>query len=427
VAGGDAPVDEAGRKALLVHAQRLAAQGLRVLLVAQGQATVDINDPQGLTAQGFVGIGDPLRTTVKPAVQRCQQAGVRVIMLTGDHPATARSIARDAGLLSGEHGDVFMGSDLADLENGELDARMERAAVIARATPLDKLRIIESLRRRGHVVAMTGDGVNDAPALRLADVGIAMGHTGTEVARQAADVVLANDDFATLVESLVEGRGFWKNMRRAMGLLLGGNLGELGLIVGASLLGQGSPLNTRQILAVNLITDALPAFAVVIQQPNHRDLKGLAREGPISLDDALRLDVIRRAVTTALPSLGAYMASRYVSPAHQHSTVAFGSIIATQLAQTLDLGRADGRLSVPVCWAVLSSAGLLGSCLLFRAPRNALRLALPTPASLVSISLASAVSSALGRHLLPDGHGLRRFDHRVNETRFRDGLEPSHR
>ncbi len=232
-------------------------------------------------------------------------------------------------------------------------------SVIARATPLDKLRIVESLRRRGHVVAMTGDGVNDAPALRLADVGVAMGKSGTEVARQAADVVLLDDDFAALVEALVEGRGFWGNMRNALGLLLGGNAGELGLIVGGSLLGFGPPLTPVQILLVNLITDALPCVAVVLQRPQHRNLAGLAREGLSALDTSIRMDVIRRGIATTLPSLAAYALMRGVAGPELASAVGFTSVVTTQLAQTIDMGRVEGTLSGSVAAAVAGSMALL--------------------------------------------------------------------
>ena len=176
----DSPLDEAGRQALLDRARSLADRGLRVLMVAEGSPDVPLEDPGYLVALGFVSISDPLRPSVPAAVQRCREAGVRLVMITGDHPATARAIAREAGILD-EDGEILTGGELAELPEDELDRRLERAPVIARATPLDKLRIIEGLRRRGHVVAMTGDGVNDAPALRLADVGVAMGRGGTEV------------------------------------------------------------------------------------------------------------------------------------------------------------------------------------------------------------------------------------------------------
>jgi cation-transporting P-type ATPase I len=208
-------------------------------------------------------------------------------MITGDHPATARAIARDAGLLDTK-GEVLTGPEILELSNGELDSRLEQATVIARATPLDKLRIIESLQRNGHVIAMTGDGVNDAPALGLADVGVAMGHAGTGVARQASDLVLVDDEFSTMVEALVEGRSYWRNIRRALGLLRGGNLGELGPVVGASVLTPNYPLTARQILALNVITDLLPATAVALQQPESRSLAGLNREGQAALGKPLR-------------------------------------------------------------------------------------------------------------------------------------------
>ncbi len=401
--GADQPLDDAGRQVLLERAHALSARGLRILMIADGPPDTSVDDPQGLRALGFIGISDPLRPGVADAVRRCREAGVRVVMITGDHPATARTIAREAGLLDG--GEILTGTELGELDNEELDRRMENATVIARATPLDKLRIIESLRRRGHTVAMTGDGVNDAPALRLADVGVAMGRGGTEVARHAADVVLADDDFDTLVEALVEGRGFWRNMRRALGLLLGGNLGELGLIVGTTALGFDSPLNTRQILAVNLITDALPALSVVLQQPEHRNLATLAREGTTALDDALRRDVFRRGTATTLPALAAYLVSRSNSTPAQAGAVAFGTIVATQLAQTLDAGWSEGNLNLPVLGAVGGSVAFLVSTLTLSPMRALLGLAMPTAAGWSLIGGGAVAAVTLSR-ILAAGSGL---------------------
>jgi len=395
--GVETRLDEAGRQALRERAEDLAGRGLRVLMVAEGGARTPVDDPRGLVALGFVGISDPLRPDVPAAVRRCQEAGVRVIMLTGDSPATARAIADQAGLLDG--GDVLTGADIAELQNGDLDRRLERVAVIARVTPLDKLRIVESLQRHGHTVAMTGDGVNDAPALRLADVGVAMGRGGTEVARQAADVVLADDDFATLVEALVEGRSFWRNIRRALGLLLGGNLGELGLVVGASVLGLASPLVTRQILAVNLITDALPALAVALQRPADRNLAGLAREGEGALDKPLRDDVLRRGVATAAPALAAYLVALGTGGLPQVRAVAFASIVTTQLAQTLDAGRTGDGLTRPVVAAVAASGGLLVAALTVPGLRDLLLLAAPTPLGWALIGAGAPAAVLLSRLL----------------------------
>jgi calcium-translocating P-type ATPase len=404
----DQPLEEAGRQALLEQADRLSARGLRILMVVDGSPETSVSDPQGLRALGFVGISDPIRATVPDAVRRCQAAGVRVVMITGDHPATARAIARESGLLTSAEngeGDILTGDELAALDDGQLDQRLEQATVIARATPLDKLRIIEGLRQRGHTVAMTGDGVNDAPALRLADVGVAMGRGGTEVARQAADVVLADDDFATLVEALVEGRSFWRNMRRALGLLLGGNLGELGLIVGTTALGFTSPLNTRQILAVNLITDALPALSVVLQQPEHRNLAALAREGIATLNAPLRRDVFRRGTATALPALAAYILARGSSTPPQAGAVAFGTVVGTQLAQTLDAGWSEGTLNPTVLGAVGGSAAFLLATLTLRPLRDLLGLAAPTPAGWALLGTGTVAAVALNRLLAVAGSG----------------------
>ncbi|MBV9310411.1 MAG: cation-transporting P-type ATPase, partial [Solirubrobacterales bacterium] len=394
--GSDEPLAAAARDQLLREAEKLSGDGLRVLMVASGPET-KADDPDDLIALGFVGISDPLRPGVSAAVRRCEAAGVRVLMLTGDHPATAIAIANEAGL-NGSGNGVLTGDEVASLKDDQLDRRLEDARVVARISPLDKLRIVEALQRRGHVVAMTGDGVNDAPALRLADVGVAMGQSGTDVAREAADVVLADDEFRTLVETFVEGRGFWHNIRRALALLLGGNLGELGLMIAAAVSGLPAPLTTRQVLAVNLVTDVLPALSVAIQEPEHRNLAGLAREGTAALDAPLRQSVLRRGVATAVPSFVAYLLARGSEPASRRG-VAFTSVVTGQLAQTLDVGRAEGRLSPEVLGAVAGSLAFVGAAVAFGPFQQFLGLALPGPFGLALCLAATLSSVAMSRIL----------------------------
>jgi calcium-translocating P-type ATPase len=398
----DEPLDSDGRARLLDRAAALAGQGLRILLVAEAAGDVSLEDPRGLTAVGFVGISDPLREGVAAAVRRCREAGVRVVMLTGDHPATAKAIAREAGLPADEDR-MLLGTEVASLDDDVLGERLERATIIARTTPLDKLRIVEVLRDVGHVVAMTGDGVNDAPALRLADVGVAMGRAGTEVARQAADLVLIDDDFSTLAEALVEGRGFWHNMRGAIGLLLGGNAGEVGLMTAAAVTGLTSPLTTRQVLTVNLITDVLPAASVAVQPPEHRNLAELSREGGAALDAPLRADIIRRGFATGAPSFGAFLlAARTMGPAAGRN-VAYLSIVGTQLAQTVEVGQAESRLNGSVLGAVAGSVAFVAMTLAVPGLRNFLGLSAPTAPGLLLAAGASALGVAVGR-AVPVGH-----------------------
>jgi len=397
---GERELDEAGRERLLARAAGLAGRGLRVLMVAEGATQTPVEDPRGLVALGFLSIRDPLRPGVPEAMDRCREAGVRVVMLTGDHPQTARAIAREAGLLNGGTGEMLTGEEVSGLDDAELDERLEGTAVVARITPLDKLRIVESLKRRGHTVAMTGDGVNDAPALRLADVGVAMGRGGTEVARQAADVVLADDDFPTLVEALVEGRSFWRNIRRALGLLLGGNLGELGLMVGASALSPQAPLTSRQILAVNLVSDVLPALAVAFQRPEHRNLAALAREGESALEKPLRNDAVRRGIATSAPSLAAYLGALGALGLPRAGSVAFASVVSTQLAQTLAMGRnVENGYSRSVLGAVAGSSALLVGALTVPPLRAFLGLASPTPLGWGLIGAATLTAVPLNRLL----------------------------
>ncbi|HEY6760696.1 MAG TPA: HAD-IC family P-type ATPase [Baekduia sp.] len=389
-ATGDTPIDATGRGELLARAEALAGQGLRVLLVAEGGAATTSEAPEDLTALGFIGISDPLRRGVREAIRRCRAAGVRVVMLTGDHPATAMAIGR-AAELPATRDRVLTGAEIAALDDDALGDRLQTVTIVARITPLDKLRIVEVLRSRGHVVAMTGDGVNDAPALRLADVGVAMGRGGTQVAREAADLVLTDDNFATLAEALVEGRGFWSNLRRSLGLLFGGNAGEVGLMAAAGIVGLPSALTTRQVLTVNVLTDVLPAMSVAMQAPDHRNLATLAREGGAALDAPLRADIIRRGIATAVPSFAAYLAASRRAGVPAARSVAFASIVSTQLIQTVDLGWSERRLSPQVMAAVVASLGVLAAALAIPGARAFLGFG---PIGLSGVLLAGGASLA---------------------------------
>jgi calcium-translocating P-type ATPase len=400
--GSSRRLDQSGRADLLQRAEGLASLGLRVLMVADGDPGVAVEDPRGLTARGFVGISDPVRDGAADAVRRCQEAGIRTIMLTGDHPATAKKIAADLGLPLGARA-VLTGEQIENVANGTLDELLEGASVVARITPIDKLRIVECLQRAGHAVAMTGDGVNDAPALRLADVGVAMGAGGTEVARQAADLVLADDRFETLTEALLEGRSLWRNLHEALGLLLGGNLGEVAMMAGAAVLGRGTVLRARQILAINLITDVLPAVAVAVQPPRERELRRITREREESFDQQLIGSIIRRGIATAAPALMAVLAAPMLGG--QAGTVAFGALIATQLAQTVQSGRVRDTLSAPVIAAVAASSSVLGVSLLVPPVRAFLQLPPPATASLLLIAGTAPAAIALAS-LLSDSSVL---------------------
>ena len=233
-----APSCTAGLTGAHEAAIQLAARGLRVLAVAVGDA------PDALVLRGLIGVADPPRPEAIEAVAAARAAGIRTVMITGDHPATAQVIARELGILR-------PGDSAAEL-------------VHARATPEDKLRIVRAWKARGAIVAMTGDGVNDAPALREAHVGVAMGRTGTEVTREVADIVLADDNFASIVAAIREGRGIFDNIRKALVYLLSGNVAELAVMLIASLAGLPLPLLPLQLLWINLVTDGLPALALVM-------------------------------------------------------------------------------------------------------------------------------------------------------------------
>ena len=245
----------------------MSSDALRVLAVAYkelvempAEITPDTLE-NGLTFMGLVGMIDPPRPEAKDAVKVCRQAGIKPVMITGDHVVTASAIAKELGIL--EKGDrAITGAELDAMTDSELDAQVEKISVYARVSPENKIRIVKAWQRKGQVVSMTGDGVNDAPTLKAADIGCAMGITGTDVAKGAADMTLTDDNFATIVDAVREGRGIYANIRKVVGFLLGTNIGEVVTVFVAMLLWHKTPLLSMQLLWINLVTDSLPAIAL---------------------------------------------------------------------------------------------------------------------------------------------------------------------
>jgi Ca2+-transporting ATPase len=266
---GDEPLTASSRASILGRAQDMADRALRVLAVSERQGASIDNAEKEMTFLGLFGMIDPPRPEAMEAIETCRQAGIRPVMITGDHPATARAIARELGLL--REGRIVTGADLDAMSDESLERDIESFDVYARVSPEHKLRVVSALQNRGHVVAMTGDGVNDAPALKKADIGVAMGITGTDVAKKAAAMTLADDNFASIVAAVREGRAIFDNIKKYLMYLLSSNIGEIGLIAATMIAGFPLPLTAVQILYVNLATDGLPALALAVD-PHEPDL-----------------------------------------------------------------------------------------------------------------------------------------------------------
>lgn len=299
--------DEFGQQAL-----RVLSVGYRVV-----PATVDLSDPnwedltQDLTFAGLVGIIDPPRPEVIPAIREAKQAGIKPVMITGDHMVTAAAIAQEIGILTpGQR--VLSGDDLRQMTDAELTQQIQDIAVYARVSPADKIRIVQAWQATGKTVAMTGDGVNDAPALKAADVGIAMGITGTEVSKGAADMILTDDNFATIMAAVREGRTVYQNILKAVEFLVGVNFAQIFLMVGAVVMGWGAPLLAEQLLLINVLADGIPGF-YISREPGER---AAMEQPPIANSESLlarglggRLAL--RAATFTVLSLGIYAIGRF--------------------------------------------------------------------------------------------------------------------
>ena len=271
---GTVMLDPAAREQLLAIAHGLAAQALRVLAIATRECKGVDDELAELVFLGFAGMSDPPRAEAREALARAAEAGIRVVMITGDHPLTARAVAEELGLPGAQS--VLQGTVLDTLDDAAFARAVRETAVFARVSPAHKLRIAQAWQAAGCIVAMTGDGVNDAPALKQADIGIAMGLSGTDVSREAAAMTLTDDNFASIVAAVEEGRGVFDNIRKYLMYLLSSNIGEIGLMAAATLAGLPLPLAAVQILYVNLATDGLPAMALAVDPPE----PGLMRRPP---------------------------------------------------------------------------------------------------------------------------------------------------
>lgn len=276
-------IDQSERRKLDKINESMTSSALRVLAVAYKETGKnDRNYEKGLTFAGFIGMIDPPREEVAQAVEDCKKAGIKVVMITGDHALTARAIAEKTGIY--KDGDlIFDGGQLETMNQTQLDDKLEKISVFARVSPEHKLKIVNAYKRKGKTVAMTGDGVNDAPALKAADIGCAMGQNGTDVAKGASDMIITDDNFATIVSAVKEGRIIYNNIRKSVHFLISSNIGEILTIFTAMIFGWSTPLLPIHLLWVNLITDSLPAIALGLDRPE----ENVMENPPVSSNKSL--------------------------------------------------------------------------------------------------------------------------------------------
>lgn len=369
---GVVPLTEETRTRLLSINSQLASQGQRVLALAIRQWTEILANPlpqtteQDLTFVGFFAMQDPPRPEAKEAVAVSRRAGIRTVMITGDHQETALAIARELGIWQQGDG-ALTGAQLKQIDEEQLKEAVDHTTVYARVSPEDKLRIVAALKEHNHVVAMTGDGVNDAPALKRADIGTAMGITGTEVAKEASDMVLLDDNFATIVSAVEEGRTIYANIRKSIQYLLSCNAGEIVAIFSAILLGLGSPLTPIQILWLNLVTDGPPALALGLEPPE----KGVMDLPPRKPNEGvfaggMGTKILWQGALLGLLSLASYwLALSWGRTLEEAHTMAFVTMAMSQLVHSFNVRSMDQSLFAlglgtnrSLVYAFLASASL---------------------------------------------------------------------
>ncbi len=364
---GEQPLDEPARSGLEAENAALAGHALRVLAVAEKSIPASTFDPAGdlmahareITVTGLIGIIDPPRPEAREAIALCGRAGIAVKMITGDHRITAAAIARELGL----DGEVVEGRELTAMSPQDLSARIDRIAVFARVAPEHKVRIVQSLRAAGHVTAMTGDGVNDAPALKNADIGVAMGITGTEVTKEAATMVLTDDNFATIVNAVREGRAIYDNIVKFVRFQLSTNMGAIQAVLGASLLGWPAPFTPIQILWVNIIMDGPPAMSLGVEPARPGVMEDPPRRPDARILTPARFGrLLLYGITMAAGTLGLYHWARPEGEARA-LTLAFTVFVLFQIFNVFNARAEHGSAFNPNTlrngWLWLSLAGVL--------------------------------------------------------------------
>lgn len=381
---GQVPFDDRRKSMARMVNGEMAAQALRVVAVAfrQWSEKPPLTEEaleRNLVFAGMVGMVDPPRPEVKEAVHLCRQAGIRPVMITGDHVLTAEAIGRELGIY--QKGDCAVtGAELDKMSDKELETAAETCTVFARVAPEHKVRIVQAFQKRGNVVAMTGDGVNDAPALKTADIGCAMGKSGTEVAKGASDLILTDDNFATIVEAVREGRGIYDNIRKAVHFLLSSNIGEILTIFVAMLLGWAAPLLPIQLLWVNLVTDSLPAIALGMEPAEENIMERPPRKNTGSLfGDGLGGRILLEGVMIGVLALLAFgIGHVYFDQENGYAvgrTMAFAVLSLSQLVHAFNM-RGEGSLGkLPFCsnkWLLMAFVvGVALQCVVIMMPQLA--------------------------------------------------------
>ena len=329
--GARVEIDEDTRANARAENERMAGEALRVLGVAYGEARDDTADD--LVWLGLVGMADPLRPGTPELIATFHRAGIKTVMITGDQSATAYAIGRQLGLSGEERLEILDSSQIERIEPELLSALAQKVDIFSRVSPANKLQIVQGLQRAGKVVAMTGDGINDGPALKAADIGVAMGNGGTEVARSVADVVLRDDELQTMILAVSQGRAIYANIRKSIHYLVSSNLSEIGVTFMAVAGGLGQPLNTMQLLWINLLTDVLPALALSMDPPEPDVLRRPPRdphEAIIRRQDFARYGLEAAALTAGTLGAYGYGLMRH-GPGANASTLAFMTLTLGQL------------------------------------------------------------------------------------------------